>query len=821
MWYPRVLLRWAPLALLAAVALYGCGSGEPGDVRLNVQAGLTRGRVAAEQWIAQARDGSPPPAETTIAVGYLERLRLGLGSPFRLVDHVLHDPRLADTTRVQAGWALLARTLDGDAYHIDPVALDRIGPEGTGSGGIGRQHLELIEGAVSEARDPRGGELAVRLAYALASAEGIVDRRAPSLAAQAAALLRDRELARRDARRLLRSAESGGHDPLALLSEWRAERRFEVEQPHLMALPLETEREALELAPRLAHALRSLVPRLVGGRLPAARAPSNPLLGLGAAAHLSALADALDSPPQAPVAIAVGQHSRVLLSPPNLSVVDRAARQRFIERAVNEERFVAEYAALARNGDRSGGELARVALATAVALRTYAQEQVWFPGFGGPSTRELEDRFGLAAVEFEDTPAAWRPYYRRMLAEALTDLQRVLPSLDLRGLVFRFGESRTKAATLAIHDPRQRTIYLPPATGAGTIAHEVAHDLDWQVAVRRYRVRGDYASDRATRQGNDPLARSLQSLTTATLVPPVPGDPTPPAHASRPAEVFARSMDWFIVVSLAREGRMNGYLSSVQDDLLTGYGTVAPPDITGTAGLALMRILDEIAPVYRETREWFLRNYGPNRPLTAYDLVRQVVEASAVEAVEIEGQGTDLPVVAARPDGDVAVLDAGGRPNGDTAAGDVGPEPGDTVRVPLAAPGTMVPALGALAEARDAALAAIDAWACQLPVIAYEPRLEIARRRLVADATAARARGIVLDAAARVAGADGMRWMARRLYGAPWPLVEPEPAAVELLEEFAREAERLGEVQLSPETGPFLWAMTPRACGERASLALR
>src|SRR5690606_41933995 len=27
MWYPRVLLRWAPLALLAAVALYGCGSG--------------------------------------------------------------------------------------------------------------------------------------------------------------------------------------------------------------------------------------------------------------------------------------------------------------------------------------------------------------------------------------------------------------------------------------------------------------------------------------------------------------------------------------------------------------------------------------------------------------------------------------------------------------------------------------------------------------------------------------------------------------------------------------------------------------------------
>src|SRR5690348_9107204 len=50
-----------------------------------------------------------PDSVTTIALGYLERLRLGLGSPFRLVDYALIDPRLDDSTRVRVAWALLAR----------------------------------------------------------------------------------------------------------------------------------------------------------------------------------------------------------------------------------------------------------------------------------------------------------------------------------------------------------------------------------------------------------------------------------------------------------------------------------------------------------------------------------------------------------------------------------------------------------------------------------------------------------------------------------------------------------------------------------------
>src|SRR5690606_19965497 len=113
---------------------------------------------------------------------------------------------------------------------------------------------------------------------------------------------------------------------------------------------------------------------------------------------------------------------------------------------------------------------ALAAVSAAVALRPYAQEPVWFPGFGGPSTRELQERYGLASVRFgERVPAGWRPYYRRMIDFALADLYRVLPALDLEGLSISFSEDEGKEATLAMHDPRSRRLLLPPSTAAGTI----------------------------------------------------------------------------------------------------------------------------------------------------------------------------------------------------------------------------------------------------------------------------------------------------------------------------------------------------------------
>lgn len=770
------------LAILAGTLLaLGCGR-DGVDVRVDAGPVLARGRAYAHELIGKARGAEPLAAGDVVALGYLERLRLGLGSPFRLIDQALNDPRLDDAMRRNLARALLARTLDGQAYIVDPAALDRIGASGyRPRPGAGRHHLDLIESAVTEARDPRAGELAVRLAYALAAAEAGASRRGPELAAQAAALIRDRQVARADAERLVREAGATGRDPVELVPAWRAARRFQVERPLLAPLPLVVEREALELAPRLASAIREAPRRATPN--PAPRAGEVPLLGPDAALRLVEAADSLDMPPQSPVVVAIGIHERELFAAP-LDAATRAARERFAERATNEERLAAEHAILAASGP-VGGPAARALLSAAVGLRPFAQERVWFPGFGGPSARELEDRFGLAAVTFEDMPPAWRPYYRRMLADALTDLQRVLPSLDLRGLRIHFGRSSTKAETLAVHDPRRRTIFLPPSTGAGTIAHEVAHDLDWQVALRRFRVRGDYGSDRATRSGGDRLVESLRKLTTATLLPPMPGDSVAPIHAQRPAEVFARSLDWFVVVALAGEGRMNGYLSSVQDDLLTGYGTVLPPDVTGTAGLALVRILDEVAPIYPATRESFLRGYGPFRPLTPYDLVRQVVES------ELPEDDTSLQPIL------VASIEEVPAPQ-------------------MTAAGAVHDAFAALERARDDALAAIDAWTCGLPAAAYDRHLEIARRRLVAHATGARARGIALRYAELFAGIEGRRWLARRLNGAPTRPAATDDATAELLLELAERARTAADVPIRPETGPLGAFTPPSTCGTPA-----
>ena len=145
-----------------------------------------------------------------------------------------------------------------------------------------------------------------------------------------------------------------------------------------------------------------------------------------------------------------------------------------------------------------------------------AQERVWFPGDGGPTVPDLKDRFGLASVSFDaHVPTVWRPYYLRMLGSALADLQRVLPAFAVRGLGVHFGESPMRDAALAMHDPATRTVFLPVGTSAGVIAHELAHDLDWQSARTRYGLRGTYSTDRAVRQYRDRLAASMLELSDA------------------------------------------------------------------------------------------------------------------------------------------------------------------------------------------------------------------------------------------------------------------------------------------------------------------
>jgi hypothetical protein len=538
----------------------------------------------------------------------------------------------------------------------------------------------------------------------------------------------------------------------------------------MVALPETVERDALELAPKLAQALRMLTPRLaeITASRPAAPDVRPSLLLPHVAARLAEIAEATNMPPQAPIAIAARTYRSELTKQPWLGEEERARREHFMTLA-QEEAFVAGYALLQRGSPTDAGPSLATVWA-AVALRTYAQESVWFPGFGGPTARELEERFGFAYVRFaEDVPADWRPYYRTMLESAVRDMQRVLPALDLRGLGVRFSLAQRGDATLAMHDPKARELVLPPGSSAGTIAHEIAHDLDWQVALRRYRVRGDYATDRASRDVTDRLAMRVRSLAQDATMETA-GSERLHAHATRPAENFARAIDWFVAASLASQGRSNGYLSSVQDDVLTGYGTVRPPDITGRAGDAIINILDEVAPIYPETREWFLKSYGSARALNSFDLIRSIVEVELPRETDVRAT-----VAAAQS---IAV---------------------DPIFV-------------AINSARVRGFSAIDNWVCRAPGGAYNAQLEQARRRLVVASAAARARGVALQRARALSGEAGVRWVARRLFGGPWPAQELEEGMEELLAELVASANGLGSIEVRPQTGWFELSSTPSHC---------
>jgi len=89
-----------------------------------------------------SRPQGPRGDQLAIALGYLERLRLGLGSPFRLADEALADPRLSATMGNSVAWAVLGRLRRGDAYVVDKSVLDDIGPwTSDGSSAHGSEHL--------------------------------------------------------------------------------------------------------------------------------------------------------------------------------------------------------------------------------------------------------------------------------------------------------------------------------------------------------------------------------------------------------------------------------------------------------------------------------------------------------------------------------------------------------------------------------------------------------------------------------------------------------------------------------------------------------
>lgn len=616
---PNVTLRRLILAsaAVATLVIAGCGDADVGPR-------MSRGLDDAREWTAEltrssfALEPEDVSVEDLVALGYMERARLGMGSPFRLAHGASVDVRLSEELREQVAWGILAMTVDGKVYHPQWQALDSVGASPYSLSGA--DHGRLIERTVLASADPRAGELAVRLAYRLAMTEGLVRSNGLLPVGRAAALVRDRAVARQDGIALLRAAEDEESGVLPLLRTWRATRRFGVEQPALTRTGRRGEAAAIEAAERLLVDLRTLASGEREVEASVAVDAPEPYLTPELGARLVELPSVRGAPPQAPVRVAVEGLRQSLLRANTTRV--RADRALFVERALSEESLVAAYARL---GTGTRREPARVTLWAAASMRTYGQEEPWQPGAGGPTVGELKARFGLATISYDaELPSDWRPYYNRMLASALTDLQRVFPAYSAKGLSVHFGRHPLREPALAVHQPRSRTIFLPPTTAAGAIAHELAHDLDWQAATRTVGRPGQYLTDVAVRESRSALAASMANLTTATLAPPRPDEP--PRMPPRPTEVFARSVDFYVAASLARMGRMNGYLTAVQDEVLTGYASSLPPDAAGAAAEAMIATLDEMSAVAADSRGWYVESYGRGRVMQAYDLTRHVLD---------------------------------------------------------------------------------------------------------------------------------------------------------------------------------------------------
>lgn len=566
------------------------------------------------------------PGEALAAL-YLERLRLGLGSPFRLIDQVARETALKPVNGTRLADAMLARTLVGDAYTPGRAALSLVSSPPAGSA-AGSLHQSIIDSVVASAEDPRIGELTVRLAYRLSEAAGSVSRRGPELATAAAAQARDRVLAMRDARRVIDAAERRGLSRLATVRLWRETRRLAVEQPVLAPLTARAERDAVAGVP----ALVALIERLgasgeAGAGSYAARSPGERRRTEALASRMATIAARRDLPPVAPITIAVRGYAALLTGG---AADDWPARARFVRRASNEETLAAEYALLSVRVGPDVAAADAAILTSAVGLRPFAQDQARVPGDPGPTVRDLQARLGIAVTHDSSARAAWRPFLHRALETAVVDMKRVFPGFDPRGLRVHFGRSPLGDRALAMHDPVRRTIWFPPASSSGVMAHEFAHDLDWQAARREFGGTGWYRTDHALRRSSDRLAGALRLMAGALRTDTVAsrgGSGRSGNGSDRPTEIMARNVDWFVSAQLAREGRINGHLSAAQDPVLTGFASAVTPEAAHDGGAATLVALDGLTTVPDAARDWFTSLYGADRKVTVHEAVRRVLEA--------------------------------------------------------------------------------------------------------------------------------------------------------------------------------------------------
>ena len=601
---PRRLFFGTSTALVLA-AFFASIAATRASVTVSVQ---KRAAASAER-LDSLLDGREGPSRA-LSLAYLERARLGLGSPYRLIDQVIHDSRLADTLRHEVAWAIVGRVFDGAIYQIDPLALDLVSAPGSGAG-----HLAIIENAIEQAENPRVGEAAVRIAYGLASSKGATSLNAVPVVAEAAAQVRDRVLAARDLRQAVPRAVADGVELIDELMHLRTTRELAVERPLLEPLTARERADAIDAAPAILRRIELVAPG-------ASIARSRSLVDRAASVTLARLAPR--QPPLAAMRVIVNGRVSTLRADSTLGQNAVAV----IRSTANEESLVAAFGYADEMSDGQSPTLHRLMVSAGVALRAHAQDRVWFAGDVSPSTGSVIGRFGLRAITFDrDVPSGWRPFYSQMIASALEDFARVVPGYDPTGLAFHVEMRALPDSALAMHDPRTHTIRLAALTPSGTLAHELAHDVDWQAARRLFAKSGGYATDRSVRESGIRLASSVRGLTSARVAG---RGRVSPRGSSRPAEVFARSVDWYVADALAAMGRSNGYLSAIGDPVLAGFATMPGDAPSLDAATALVRSLAEMTYVPDSLTAAYVRRWESLDRLDPSSIVLRAMDAPMI-----------------------------------------------------------------------------------------------------------------------------------------------------------------------------------------------
>ncbi len=578
-----VLLRGALLAVgLLGLTVAGIRLTDRADARRAVQRALADGTRFDDSLTVAVRAAPTKRVAfpSALALGYFARLELGLGSPFRLVDLARTDPRLPSAWRPRVAHALMSRLIrDSQAMRPLPSAID-VAMDGSAPSGAAL--LRLIDSVMTRDVDSPLALDAIGIAAAQSSVRGVLRQGAVPLIDAAALMAHDRVRARRDVERAVTAASRSDGDLLQVVALWRAERRFSVERP-LMADVAPPPRRVAARVPMM----RAAIERVVENADTAIARASVGLSPLprNASDALGLLISIRTRPPQPQVRLGV-LDARVVAADRRAATAPRVTR--VLMNAHNEEALTL---ALASADSGTAPILAAGALLAAQGMRTLAQEPAYHPGVLALRPEQVAARLGLASLTFgRDVPASWYAYYAREFSSAVDALRDVFPRASFVGLNVHIGD-RVLTGALAVHDPRTRTLTLPLATGFGAVGHELMHDLDWQSA-RDYAGRaGTYATDNASRGARvQPIAAPLARL--AEFVPVGSLSTAYATEARRPAELLARGADWFLASALARQGRMHGALTAVQDGWIRGYASAAGPAAFGDHDAALSALFD-------------------------------------------------------------------------------------------------------------------------------------------------------------------------------------------------------------------------------------